>query len=144
MKCNKRSLALFYLFRPCDLLFLITTIIAVFKHLLRYASSSSSGLRPSQRRSESELPPPPPPEEIAAGVPPARASAMANIFERREGFASWSSIVSNVDFKPSLFSISVLTSVNGNGKCTDFGNRECSDFGNNNAPISVTTIHNFR
>lgn len=34
--------------------------------------------------------------------------------------------------------------VNGNGKCTDFGNRECSDFGNNNAPISVTTIHNFR
>lgn len=34
--------------------------------------------------------------------------------------------------------------VNGNDKCTDFGNRECSDFGNNNAPISVTTIHNFR
>ena len=34
--------------------------------------------------------------------------------------------------------------VNGNGKCTDFGNRVCSDFGNNNAPISVTTIHNFR
>ena len=34
--------------------------------------------------------------------------------------------------------------VNGNEKCTDFGNRECSDFGNNNAPISVTTIHNFR
>ena len=32
--------------------------------------------------------------------------------------------------------------VNGNDKCTDFGNRECSDFGNNNAPISVTTIHN--
>ena len=27
---------------------------------------------------------------------------------------------------------------------TDFGNRECSDFGNSNAPISVTTIHNFR
>ena len=38
-----------------------------------------------KRRSESELPPPPPPEEIAADVPPARASAMANIFERREG-----------------------------------------------------------
>ena len=34
--------------------------------------------------------------------------------------------------------------VNGNEKCTDFGNRECSDFGNSNAPISVTTIHNFR
>lgn len=34
--------------------------------------------------------------------------------------------------------------VNGNDKCTDFGNRECSDFGNSNAPISVTTIHNFR
>lgn len=110
MKCNTRSLVLSYLFRPRDLLLLITTIIAVFKHLFRYASSSSSGLRPSQRRSESELPPPPPPEEIAAGVPPARASAMANIFERREGLASWSSIVSNVDFKPSLFSISVLTS----------------------------------
>lgn len=37
-----------------------------------------------------------------------------------------------------------IIGVNGNGKCTDFGNRECSDFGNNNAPISVTTIHNFR
>ena len=34
--------------------------------------------------------------------------------------------------------------VNGNEKCTDFGNWECTDFGNNNAPISVTTIHNFR
>ena len=34
--------------------------------------------------------------------------------------------------------------VNGNEKCTDFGNRECSDIGNSNAPISVTTIHNFR
>ena len=34
--------------------------------------------------------------------------------------------------------------VNGNDKCTDFGNWECTDFGNNNAPISVTTIHNFR
>ena len=33
--------------------------------------------------------------------------------------------------------------VNGNDKCTDFGNRECSDFGNSNAPISVTTIHNW-
>ena len=33
--------------------------------------------------------------------------------------------------------------VNGNDKCTDFGNRECSDFGNSNAPISVTTIHNY-
>lgn len=37
-----------------------------------------------------------------------------------------------------------LLGVNGNDKCTDFGNRECSDFGNSNAPISVTTIHNFR
>ena len=37
-----------------------------------------------------------------------------------------------------------LTNVNSNEKCTDFGNRECSDFGNSNAPISVTTIHNFR
>lgn len=36
------------------------------------------------------------------------------------------------------------TIVNGNDKCTDLGNRECSDFGNSNAPISVTTIHNFR
>ena len=36
------------------------------------------------------------------------------------------------------------TTVNGNDKCTDFGNLECSDFGNSNAPISVTTIHNFR
>ena len=40
--------------------------------------------------------------------------------------------------------VSYSRCVNGNGKCTDFGNRECSDFGNNNAPISVTTIHNFR
>ena len=38
----------------------------------------------------------------------------------------------------------VKNGVNGNDKCTDFGNRECSDFGNSNAPISVTTIHNFR
>ena len=37
-----------------------------------------------------------------------------------------------------------VNTVNGNDKCTDFGNRECSDFGNSNAPISVTTIHNFR
>ena len=37
-----------------------------------------------------------------------------------------------------------LLHVNGNEKCTDFGNWECTDFGNNNAPISVTTIHNFR
>ena len=44
----------------------------------------------------------------------------------------------------STYYLEVGTSVNGNGKCTDFGNRECSDFGNNNAPISVTTIHNFR
>ena len=108
MKCNKRSLALFYLFRPRDLLLLITNIIAVSKHLLRYASSSSFGLRPSQRRSESELPTPPPPKDIAAGVPPARASAIANTIERSKGFASWSSIVSNVDFRPSLFSISVF------------------------------------
>ena len=66
MKYYKRSLAPFYLFRPRDLQLLITAIIAVFKHLFRYSSSSSSGLRPSQRNSESGLPPPPPPEEIAA------------------------------------------------------------------------------
>ena len=51
----------------------LTIRIAHSKHLLLYASSSSSGLRPSQRRSELALPPPPPPEEIATGVPPARA-----------------------------------------------------------------------
>ena len=50
------------------------------------------------------------PEDITAGIPPARASAMANTFERNEGVANWSSIVPNVDFKPPLFSISVLTS----------------------------------
>ena len=47
-------------------------------------------------------------------------------------------------YRNSMSEEPVTVDVNGNGKCTDFGNRECSDFGNNNAPISVTTIHNFR
>ena len=46
---------------------LFTTFTANIRHLLRYASSSSSGLLPSQRRSESELPPPP--DETATGCP---------------------------------------------------------------------------
>lgn len=54
--------------------------------------------------------PPPPPGETAIGVPPIRASAMVNIFVRSDGFASWSRIVSNVDFRLSLFSVSDLTS----------------------------------
>lgn len=53
---------------------------------------------------------PPPPEETVTVVPPIRASAMVNIFVRSEGLASWSRIVSNVDFRLSLFSVSDLTS----------------------------------
>ena len=50
-----------------------------------------------------------------------------------------------IDFQLSVSEIEAPgNGVNGNEKCTDFGNRECSDFSNSNAPISVTTIHNFR